>query len=464
MAVELRCPDCRAKLRLKSAPEAGTEIECPKCGTVFPAPDLEPEADEGAPKKKKKAAADEGQKAEKGEGKKAKKAKKDAAPKGPKKRKAKKQKTSKAALIGVISAGVLMLAVVIGVLIWFFSRTSKSVEMMYYLPEDTHTVVGWNVGHHQKYPEFYKSTSSQAALRGQADALAKGMGTEFDKLIDYVVLGISPTNGQAFVFRTKEEFGGDELAKVPGAEKQSLDGYTYYRIPLDAGQPAAKSRVFAPTNRLIVVCGDPIPDAAFRKMLNGHIDSKESTIGVRSGALGKRITRGTFWSFHVFTEATKLPPPPEPKEASMIQFANIAYKTANGAKGFGTKASLGSREIRLELVVWYNDSEKAGTVSKEWKESELGKGDDAEPPRWFKDTVQGLGDKKIGAQLLTNLGFGSSGDLFYVRSSVETAELKHGGTSMITKVIGQEKKQDIAAPAPPVAPAPSPRRRKWVRR
>ena len=43
MAVELRCPECRTKLRLKETPDAGTEIECPKCGHGFPAP----EADDG---------------------------------------------------------------------------------------------------------------------------------------------------------------------------------------------------------------------------------------------------------------------------------------------------------------------------------------------------------------------------------------------------------------------------------
>jgi hypothetical protein len=37
MAVEFRCPECRAKLRLPEAPDADAEIECPKCGHVFPA-------------------------------------------------------------------------------------------------------------------------------------------------------------------------------------------------------------------------------------------------------------------------------------------------------------------------------------------------------------------------------------------------------------------------------------------
>src|SRR3954471_6036630 len=39
MAVELRCPECRAKLRLPADPEPGTDVECPKCSNVFPAPD-----------------------------------------------------------------------------------------------------------------------------------------------------------------------------------------------------------------------------------------------------------------------------------------------------------------------------------------------------------------------------------------------------------------------------------------
>src|SRR5688572_6726557 len=145
MAVELRCPDCRAKLKLKEAPEAGTEVECPKCGTVFAAPEPEPEPEEDAPKEK----------AEKAE-KKAKKKDK-AAPGAPKRRRAKKRETNKVALFAVVGLGLFMLLSVGGVLIWYFTRTSKSVEMLLYAPEDAQTAVGMNIGHAQKYPEFYKS-------------------------------------------------------------------------------------------------------------------------------------------------------------------------------------------------------------------------------------------------------------------------------------------------------------------
>src|SRR3954468_7194686 len=101
MAVELRCSDCRAKLRLKEAPEAGTEVECPKCGTVFAAPEPEEEAPKESTEK------------ESAEKKEPKAKKKDKAAAGtPKRRRAKKRETSKVALFAVIGAGVFMLLVV----------------------------------------------------------------------------------------------------------------------------------------------------------------------------------------------------------------------------------------------------------------------------------------------------------------------------------------------------------------
>ncbi len=42
-----------------AAPEAGTEVECPKCGTVFAAPEPQSAAGKDTPKKKPKADGDE---------------------------------------------------------------------------------------------------------------------------------------------------------------------------------------------------------------------------------------------------------------------------------------------------------------------------------------------------------------------------------------------------------------------
>ena len=488
MSVELRCPDCRAKLRLGEAPDAGTEVECPKCGTVFPAPDPADDEDERAPRKKKPARDEEDgeddkpktrAKDEDDDDKPKKKAKKPKAagdPKGPKRRKAKKKETSKAALIGVIAAGLLMLACVTGVLIWFFGRTSKSVEMMYYLPEDADTVSGLNLGHAQKYPEFYKKlaeTFKDAEFKLAGDTLAKALGAaDADALIDYVVFGSNAKGHSSVVIRTKTEFDGGSLAKLPGAQAKDMGGKTYYLA--EAFKGSGKLRVFAPTNRLVVYCPPSVPDGVFQKMLNGHADSKDRTIGVRAGELGKRTTRGTFWGMTVYEGANKPPPAPTPPTAgaaptgddAKVQFARTTAETLASAKGVGFKASIGSREVRFELIVWCSDSDKAGSMATKWKESDLGKGDEGEPPRWWKDQVNGLGSKRIGAQLLANLGFGSSGELFYARTAVETLDLKDAVNNMAGRV----------APAPPqqggngmpqpngMPPGGMPRRRAWVRR
>lgn len=471
MAVELRCPECRAKLRLQEAPETGAEVECPKCGTVFLAPEAKTDADEDTPKKKKKKE-DQEEKPEKGEDKKEKKPKdkkgaKDGDQKGPKKRKFKKKETSKAALIAVIAAGVLMLGFASGVLIWFFSRTSKAVEMMYYVPDDAQFATGINIGHVQKYPDFYKSIKSSiegSDYKRAGDAIAKADGTEFEELVDYVVKGYSIDKGWSIVYRTKYEFDGGSLSKLPSAERKTLDGNTYYLVPtlLPSNQPG---RVFSPTNRLIVVCPDAINDNAYKKILNGHADDKESTLGIRMGPLGKRVTRGTFWQMGVFDKQLKAPTAPVIKPGSNVNdddaFMAVVADSLSGGQGFGVKASLGSREVRFEMIAWCSDSDKAQSFYTKMKEGDLGKGDEGTPPRWFSNKTQGLGDKKVAAQILSNIGFGVSGELFYAKSAVETKDLMQSAGSSIGKVMGGERRSDATGPG---GAAPTPRRRRWVRR
>lgn len=437
MAIELRCPDCRAKLRLAAAPEAGTEVECPKCGTVFSAP--EPEANEEAPKKKK----DPPKETPKQD----KKDAKGANPNAPRKRKAKKRETSSVALIGVIAAGVIMVLFMTGVLIWYFSRTSKAVEMLYYAPEDAQVAMGMNLGHAQKYPAFYKSVKQMLDghdFKIAGDAIAKAAGTDMDALIEYFVKAESKKNGWSIIYRTKEPFDDSSLSKLPGAERKTLDGKTYYLVPnLLPGQTGL---VFAPTNRLIVVCqGSMDGQPAFRKIINGHADNREKTLGVRMGALGKRTTRGTFWQMIVFDNELKVEAPKEDSKAksddSKAQLARVVYETLNGSQGFGVKASVGSREIRFEIIVWYKDSTKASEVSKKWKEGDLGKGDEGTPPPWFKEKTGTLGDKKIGAQFLSNIGFGSAGELYYAKTYVETTDLQQSAAQVLSQVVGMERKQ-----------------------
>lgn len=433
MAVELRCPDCRAKLRLKTPPEPGTEVECPKCGTAFEAPD-----EEGAAKadlvKELKGAKDRAEKP------------KDKAPKaapppqGPRKRRAKKRETSKAALIGAIAAALLMFITATATLVWFFTRVPKAVEMLYYAPEDAQNAYGINIGHAQKYPEFYKAVSGSYGsleLRTVGDAIAKAAGMQFmEQWVDNVVVATSAANGSVIVYRTRTEFDGAALAKLDGAKQYTEAGKSYYLVPALGG---GAKRAFAPTNRLVVVTPTSTPNPVFHKMLNGHDAGKDKTMGVRMGDLGAKVTRGTFWRMRLFDTVVKPVQPPEPKagtEDTNAVFEKTAFEAINGCKGFGVKASLGSKEVRFELDVWYNDSDKSTSVKKKWQEHELSKGDEGTPPRWFKDKSNGFGDKKVQAQLLNNISFGNYGDVFYGRTSVVTTELQQTASQAIGEVLG----------------------------
>lgn len=438
MAVKLRCPECRAELKLKTAPEAGTEVECPKCGSSFEAPDTAAEDEKRELVKELKGAKDKDEKAKpKAESKKDDKP----APKQPKKRKAKKRETSKGALIGAICAAVLMLVTVTATLIWFFTRVPQSVEMLHYVPEDAQSALGVNIGHATKYPEFYKSASSTFGgqpFRAAGDAIGKAAGKEsLEGWVDRVVVATSTANGSTIVFRTKESFDEGALGKLAGAQKAG----TYYNVP-------NLGRVFAPTNRLVVVAPASMPQGVFDRIRTGHGGNVEKTLGTRMGALGAKVTRGTFWRLSMFDGGARPTPPPKKDGAGTAgsndaaqQLAQTSYDTLNGTKGFGVKASFGSRDVRFELDVWYTEGEKSSNTAKKWKESQLAKGDEGDTPKWFKEATNTFGDKKVQAQLLNNLSFGTYGDVFYARTSVVMAEMQQNASAGLGEVLGTRSAQ-----------------------
>lgn len=457
MAVELRCPDCRARLRLPEDPEPGTEIECPECNAVFQAPDPDagvapdPRGKKSAGAKGKKRPVEDGEDEPRkpaGEGKKGggkKKAGKD--PNAPRKRKAKKKETNKAALIAVIAVGVVFLSLVIGLLVWFFTRKPASYEMMNYLPDDATGAVGLNLGHMHKYAEFIKvvePTYKNEGFQKAVEALAKPLGADPGELPDYVVQGWGK-GGSAVVVRTKKEFDPDDLKKLPGARAGSVGGQTYYQlgpIPnLFGGTPV---RVFAPTNRLVVFCSNSVPQPAFQRMANGNKDDPDKTLPARLGQLGKRTTRGTFWAIGVL-DASNRPPPPPKQDGNMGggggEFQTELAAAAAAAKGFGFKASLGSRAIRFEAILWLQDSDKPSELAKKYKESTAKAQDDAsaDPPKWWKDFGTSVaGSKKVAGELFMNLGFKSSGELFIVSSECDTKLMMEVVPSLVSKITGQQ--------------------------
>lgn len=439
MSVELRCPDCRAKLRLPKEPEPGTDVECPECDAVFPAPDLATGgAADARTKKKPKKDGDAKVAASKP------KPKSPPKDKTPKKRKAKKKETNKGALIGVIVGAVAFLGLVVGLLGWYFSRTPPSYVMMKYLPEDATSAVGVNVGHLNKYSALVQKVEgsyNQLGFFHALEAVGQAMDEDLHSYADYTVEGWGPSGG-ALVIRTKKEFDPQILAKLPGAAPGKLDDTDYYSISpitkLFGGQPL---KAFAPTNRFIVICEYSISNGMLSKMMAGNPDG--DTLPKRLGALGKRVTRGTYWWFSVMNDSNRWKEPekganPQQTGGDFMKFA--ASSTTHGT-GQGLKFSLGSHAIRFEYVLWVGDAEFSGELSKKFKENEIHKAmDDSslDPPKWWKEFAQNIiGDKKAAGELMQNLSGKSSGELFILSSECDTNIMMGPLSGIIKKMTGQ---------------------------
>jgi zinc-ribbon domain len=438
MAVELRCPECRAKLRLPTAPEEGSEVECPKCGHVFAAElagaaaRAREETDE--PRPRKKPAEDVAEKPPK--------PKKKKAPAGqgtPRKRLLKKRKNNPYVLYGAIGGGVLLLGVFLGAVLWFFNRQSASQEMMLYLPDDCDEVSGINLGHLQKYPEFYTNSKTSFANTGfkkAADQFSKALGQETDETITYVVQGEGNGLG-ATVLRTKEEFDTGLLSRLPNAKKGTRNGVDYYVIDDIPELGYGGIKVFAPTNRIVVFTRFDTPDNKFDAMLTGHAGSPDATPFARSGQLGKQVVRGTAWKFMIYGRSvTKLTMPAQASGGSesdedMLK-REIAEILAN-AKGCGYKASVGSREVRGEFVVWYKDSDEANGMLKKWREKEWVQDEEKDPPKSLKALASESGGGKTAVNVIRD-GFAlrQSGETFIMRTAMDVNLLKSGVSSLVS--------------------------------
>ena len=476
MAVELRCPGCRAKLRLPTAPEADSEIECPKCGQVFPADDniVHAGSAEEEERPRKKPSNDRDDDKPKKEAKTADKAVK--LKKKNKKRKLKKKKTSPIVLVIAVLGGLMVLGCVIGALIWFFNRKSASMEMMTYLPADCDEVTGVNLGHLQKYPEFYttcESTFANTGFKRAGEILSHAIGQEMNETIDYVVQGTGRSGGtpggslvEATVFRTKAEFDTGRLSKLPGAQDYTQDGVKYYTIEdiPELGYPGL--RVFAPTNRIVVFCRGDMPDSTFRGMLNGNKDNPDATVFNRSGQLGKQIIRGTAWKFTLYGRSIPKPEPPAAGEGRAAtqsgsdQFKKEITDILSASQGSGYKASVGSRDVRGEWVVWYKDSEAASSMLKKWKDKDWIQDSEKDPPRWWKDLANKSGGGKTAPNVIRDgLAFKQSGETFIVRSSMDA---KLVGIGTLVNAFGQSQQRTSGSGGGPSRPTPSggPRRRR----
>lgn len=449
MAVELRCPDCRAKLTLKKAPAPGSEVECPECYATFEAPDAgDALADDDAPAAKKpKAEADAPPKP-----KKEKKAKGGRDPKAPRKRKAKKKETNKPLLFLLIAGGLAFLTVVISMLLWYFLRKPAAYELLSYLPADSVSVQGGNLGHVRKYPEFYKKIEgaiNDAGFKRAADAAAKALGVKPEAFPDYVVMGANGKGEAAMVIKASAPFDQDALKKLPGARPGTAEGRTYYVVDAIPGVFDGRLKVFSPTPKLVVFCPDRVSAGTFNKMIAGT--TGDDSVPAKFGSLAARTTKGTAWSM-VLLDANSRPKQPKKDDAAAGGYGTQEYEgkaasTLASAKGFGFKASVGSRSVRFEIQIQFNDTEAAQNLLTQFRDSDLSKRDDVEPPRFWKEGMRTwVSNRKVETELLSTVTGGRSGDLFYLWAETDTGTIADQAGSIVGKMTGSSGNQGIGGP------------------
>ncbi len=444
MAVQVRCPECEARLRLEEPPEEGTEIECPRCGTAFPWRSVS-RSDGGVNNRPVAAAAAANSPATQTRPKK-KKRDTDAPPR---KIRIKKKKTNPAILAAAATGGVVFVLTVSLLLYWFFSRKSVAEEMIAYLPTQCDEVYGINYGHISRYPKFFENCEQAMGgygFRRAMDALSKALGEQPVNCIDYVVQGYGRSGSktlEATVFRTSIEVSPAVLEKLPEKKKYTAAGVDYYTIN-DPGLRYPGCRVFAPTPRLVVFARGDMGEDVFQNMLKGHRDNPDQTAFGRARPLAKEAARGTVWRYTIYGGAIPRMQPPPKQEGSTIGGSNdendlrreIA-EILNNAKGYGIRASVGSRDVRGEWLVWYGNPETAKNQANKWKNQGWVKDDEQSPPRWWKTLAFKSGGGNTAPNVLRdNLAFRASGELFIVRSAIEVRLIQSSVSAIVANFTG----------------------------
>jgi hypothetical protein len=418
MAFATRCPDCRAKLRLPSQPDPDENVECPKCGSVFLVDDDGGSDGDDAPAPKRD------------KPKKEKKPKKDKAPKGPvgpKKRKVKKKKSNPVLLFTMLGLA-LAFVIGLGIFLWIYlGRAGKMDEMMSYLPGDCNVVRGFNVGQISKYPGFAAEPDQfvNSTVKAASDDLAKAMGLDDgEALRDYVVIAKAKKDkqqaGVVYIFRAKKAFKPNPLDGAAGMKAADANGTPYYR---STGKGILdNAAVFTPTDKLVIVVAKGAQQTTLlNAVAGGGMKNKENMFLGKVGDTGRRTAAGNMWCV-VVCEGPMKNYAKEMGDSVKSAFPGL-NKACGTAKCIGWWTSYGGRGISFGGAIDCGDSAGAYECMKSMRDSELGKGDDAELPNDFKRAVQGAASKEFG-EFLQYLKFTYTGSCAYFVSKMSAEKGK----------------------------------------
>jgi hypothetical protein len=410
MAFDIRCPECKAKLRLDEAPDPDTPIECPRCGSTFAAPP--PDAPAKKPKADKPAKGDK--------------------PKGkmPKKKKAKKKKTNPLFLLIAIGFGFAALIGVGSALVWLANRPGAVTEMLTYVPADCNVIRGVNVGQLSRYPGYKQEVDKffTADVKAGTDALAKAAGQDPETFVSYLVIARNRTSassgGLMYVIRTNKTPEPGFVKAVSGAAETNVNGEPCYKMPARAGGILNGATVYNPTPRVVVIvppAGRGQSPAAQDALLRGSVAGKgspaDSFAGKNLDETAKRAVRASMWlvvkmtgGMKDYLKATTTPVKDDFK---------TAHDRASKAQTFGVWTSPGGGGVQVGAGFQCGDANEASELVKSMKEGPLGKADESEPTNQLKQAMGTLtGNKKLWSEFTQYLEFRRSGECAFLVSKV----------------------------------------------
>jgi hypothetical protein len=425
MAFAVRCPECRAKLKLDVEPEPDESVECPRCGNHFDATTARMTGDNGTPgagQKPKKSQAGTATKEPKTKKKKTKAGGTDGQPK---KRKAKKKKQNMTVLALMLGGAFVILACVGGMAYFLLSKSGKMQEMLTCVPAECNIVRGVNTGHVTKYVVYKPEADRMIAgpLRSGWDEIAQGLGLppEEADYPEYAVIAKSRAGGTGtvMVYRTRAAIPDTSiLGSALGGDPEPIGGQTAYRLG-NSGS-LAQSIIYAPTNRIIVVIlPGPKQASLAQASVAGRQNPEQSFYG-QMGATGQKVSSGNMWAIiraqgDLTSYIQELVKPVAPDFSSL-------NTQAERSKTFGVWTSFGARGITFGAAMECDSVEAAEGLVQSLRDGPMGKQEDQpEIPNSLKSAYGTIRSKEF-SEFLSNLKYYSKNECAWLESRMNQKE------------------------------------------
>lgn len=397
MAFDIRCPECKAKLRLDEAPDPDTPIECPRCGSQFAAPDESPAAPERKRSAKKPTAA-------------------------PKRKRAKKKRTNPAVLLVAIFAGLVCIGLIGWGLSWFAGRAGNVEEMLTYVPGECNWARGVNTGQLARYPGYNDQVARfvNANVKGAVDDCARAAGQDSAEFLNYLVIAKSRQTsgtGTMYVFKSNKKFNRAAVgAALPGSAPATVAGETCYRT--NGAGVLAGAVVYLPTDRVIVIV---TPGSQQNQLINGAVagktNKKESFAGKLDTA-GWMAVKGSIWLVIRQTGALQNYVSDSMGEAAK-DFPRLDEKAKSGGKTFAQWTTPGGTGVRFGAALETGSSKDAGELVSYFRNGPLGKEDESEPPNKLRQVFSFSADKRAFGEMMQYMSYRKTGACAYFTTKLE---------------------------------------------